>query len=398
MSKDQRVQYFVVGACWGLLLGFPLSTQAQMMPPISSASPRQTVSNGEMGDYPSTEKTPSSASANTPYPSTANTPRSSAAHPSPSGGNFAGLPYNDALSGLNPPASGGIDGKKPLYVPYGSPEAMTAAAAKSMGAEPSIENLLVGEEPWTWQLLPEGLLYRSYLAGNREPRLGTQWIHERQLGWQWDATLGGRVGVVRYGTTNESWPEGWQLDFEGAAFVRMNLEHDRDVDDADFRAGIPLTTRQGPWEFKFGYYHLSSHLGDEYMVRNRTLSRINYVRESLILGAALYLNRDIRLYSEAGWTFHEDGGAEPWEFQFGVDWSSTEPSGPLGAPFFAINCHLRQETDFSGNLTVQTGWQWRGRNGHLLRTGMQYFNGLSDQSQFYSKFEDQIGIGLWYDF
>ena len=27
-----------------------------------------------------------------------------------------------------------------------------------------------------------------------------------------------------------------------------------------------------------------------------------------------------------------------------------------------------------------------------------YFNGMSDQYQFFSQFEDQIGVGMWYDF
>ena len=67
-------------------------------------------------------------------------------------------------------------------------------------------------------------------------------------------------------------------------------------------------------------------------------------------------------------------------------------------PFFAINGHLRQVNDFGGNMTVQTGWQWRGCTGHSLRIGVQYFNGMSEEGQFYDKFEEQIGGGIWYDF
>jgi hypothetical protein len=276
--------------------------------------------------------------------------------------------------------------------------------ANALGISRSLEtNALVepnfnSEENWTWQTLPTGLMYKSYLAGGREPRLACQWVHERNEGWLWDCTVGGRVGVLRYGTDNDLWPQGWQLDVEGAAFPRLNMEHERDVDTVDFRAGMLLTTRQGPWEFKFGYYHLSSHLGDEYMIRNPDYRRINYVRESTVAGLAFYPHPSVRLYSEAGWAFYTDGGAKPWEFQFGVDFSPPEPTGCGGAPFFAINAHLRQENDFGGNLTVQTGWQWRGRSGHLLRIGLQYFNGLSDQYQFYDRFEEQIGMGLWYDF
>jgi hypothetical protein len=285
-----------------------------------------------------------------------------------------------------------------LQTPYGysSPNAMTSSQPLDVNAY--VERSLASDEPWTWQILPTGLMYKSYLAGGREPRFASQWVSLRDLGWRWDATLGGRVGLLRYGTDNDFWPQGWQLDLEGAAFPRLDLEHLRDLDTVDFRVGIPLTTRQGPWEFKFGYYHLSSHLGDEYMLRNEGCPRINYVRESLVSGLAVYLNPSMRVYSEVGYAFYVDGGAEPWEFQFGLDASPAEPTGWRGAPFFAINAHLRQENDFSGNLTVQTGWQWRGRTGHLCRIGMQYFNGMSDQYQFFDRFEEQLGVGLWYDY
>ena len=86
------------------------------------------------------------------------------------------------------------------------------------------------EEAWSWQYFPDSLLYQSYLAGNLEPRFASQWVHVRDFGWLWNATLGGRAGILRYGTVNSPWPEGVQLDIEGAAFVRMNLEENRDVD------------------------------------------------------------------------------------------------------------------------------------------------------------------------
>jgi hypothetical protein len=249
-------------------------------------------------------------------------------------------------------------------------------------------------------LVPTGLMYKSYLAGNREPRMAAHIVHERNWGWFWEATVGGRVGLIRYGTDNSLWPQGWQLDVEGAAFPRLDLEHEEDLIACDYRGGLLSTTRQGPIETKFGYYHLSSHLGDEFLIRFPSAldTRINYVRDSLIAGMGVYLNPSLRLYGEVGWTFHQDGGAEPWEFQFGADFSSPEPTGVSGAPFFAINAHLRQENDFGGNLCVQSGWQWRGREGHLARIGMQYFNGMSDQYQFYQTFEEQIGVGFWYDY
>ncbi|MBN2022183.1 MAG: DUF1207 domain-containing protein [Pirellulales bacterium] len=253
-------------------------------------------------------------------------------------------------------------------------------------------------ELWSWQVLPEGLMYRSYLAGGREPRFASQWVHERNREWFWDATLGGRVGMLRWGTLDPLWPEGWQIDIEGAAFPRLTLDEDRDLVSADFRFGIPITMRQGRFESKFGYYHLSSHLGDEYKITHPWLERTNFVRDALVLGVAVYPMADVRTYVEAAWAFSCDGGAKPWEFQFGLDYSPLAPSGFWGDPFFAVNGRLREEVDFGGNFTLQTGWQWRGTSGRLTRLGMHYFNGQSDQYQFYRRHEEQIGVGLWFDY
>jgi hypothetical protein len=263
--------------------------------------------------------------------------------------------------------------------------------------EPASSSVIAGDT-WRHQVLPDGLIYRSYLAGIKEPRFAGQWNHDINLGWIWDITLGGRVGILRYGTTSVDHPEGWQLDIEGAGMPRLDLENERDVVATDFRFGIPLTYGRGCYQMKFAYYHLSSHLGDEYMVRNNTLSRRNYARDVIVWGHSYYLTEDIRLYGEAGWAFAFDGGTEPWEFQFGIDYSPVKLTGHWGSPFVAINGHLREEFDFGGNLVVQTGWQWRGYSGHLFRIGMEYFQGMSDQWEFFDQYEDKLGFGIWYDY
>lgn len=255
------------------------------------------------------------------------------------------------------------------------------------------------DETWCHQILPDGLIYRSYLAGVKESRFAGRWLHDKDLGWMWDITLGGRVGILRYGTTSVDHPEGWQIDMEGAGMPRLDLEHEeRDLISADFRFGIPLTYGRGNYQMKLAFYHLSSHLGDEYMVRHSTLVRRNYSRDVLVWGHSYFLTPDIRLYGEAGWAYNYDGGTEPWEFQFGIDYSPAGPSGQRGAPFFAINGHLREEFDFGGNLAVETGWQWRGNSGHLFRLGMHYFQGMSDQWEFFDQYEEKLGFGVWYDF
>ena len=250
---------------------------------------------------------------------------------------------------------------------------------------------------WTPQFLPAGLIYRSYLAGVKESRMATVFDSDYKNGWMWDITLGARVGLFRFGSTNPIRPEGFQIDLEGSAQPRLALEQNEDLQAVDFRAGLPITYGIGRWATKFAVYHLSAHAGDEYMVANPGFQRINYVRDEFVLGQSYYITDDLRLYGEVGWAFNADI-AKPWEFQFGADYSPLAHS-KRGSPFAAINGYIRQEQNYSGNLVVQAGWQWRPWNdGKLLRAGVQYYNGKSNQFEFYDRFENKVGVGIWYDF
>jgi Protein of unknown function (DUF1207) len=254
-------------------------------------------------------------------------------------------------------------------------------------------------EAWDWQLLPTGIVYKGYLASQKESRFASTFnnIPERDDTF-WEPTLGARVGLLRFGDRNTVLPQGFQIDAEGSAQARLNLTDNVDVTSVDFRGGLPITYGYGAWRFKAGYYHLSSHLGDEFLLKNPNYPRLNFARDTLLFGTAYYLTDDLRIYGEVGWAFFTDV-SEPFEVQFGIDYAPAAPTGARGAPFFALNGHLREELDYSGNFTVQAGWAWRSaHNGSLLRIGGHYFNGASWQYSFFNHFEQQLGVGLWYDF
>jgi len=262
--------------------------------------------------------------------------------------------------------------------------------------------------PWHWQILPNNLIWTSYLAGPKEPRFATVWYDDAGLdpfnpgrpnGGMWDSTLGGRAAILRYGSDNELHPQGFELQIEGAAFVRLHMAEERDLRSSDYRFGIPLIYGVGRWQTKLAYYHLSAHLGDEAMVRYQTLDRINYVRDVIVWGNSYYPLDWMRIYGEVGWSFFNDGGSQPWELQFGTELVQARPTGPRGAPFLAVNGMLRQELAWGGNVCIQTGWAWRGdRSQRLFRVGFEYLNGADPQYEFVYDVQNRAGVGLWYDF
>ncbi len=259
----------------------------------------------------------------------------------------------------------------------------------------------VPSEGWTRQVLPVGLMYPSYLASRKDPRLQSIITYERDYGTLWDITLGGRAPILRYGTTDVVQPEGWEIELEGAALLRLDWERDRKLAATDYRAGVPIVYGTKRWQFKTGYYHVSSHLGDNYLL-DKFRTRKHYVRDSVIFGIAFKPVRDVRLYAELDYAFHYDHKtADPLELQFGFEYSpqfDANRSNWSARPFLASHGHLYQERDFGGYWTTQTGVQWRSPTNSILRLGAEFFMGGDDLYQFHTNYQRKIGGGIWYDF
>lgn len=255
------------------------------------------------------------------------------------------------------------------------------------------------DEYFEYQVLPKGLLYHSYLAGEKEPRFNAVWLSETGRGLVWETQLGGRVGI--FGCTNfdEVNPRAWQIDLEGGAQARVDPQQESDLEATDYRFGLLSTWRRGRNAYKVGYYHLSSHIGDEYLLANPGFTRLNYVRDSAIVGVIHYLTDDMQVYGEVAYAAGHEDGAEPLELQYGYQYTPLRAYGLKGAPYFGINGHTREDFNWITSINTVAGWQWRGEeSNHLFRVGLQYYTGPALQWQFVGRNETLCGAGLWFDY
>ncbi|WP_342190181.1 DUF1207 domain-containing protein [Stieleria varia] len=250
-----------------------------------------------------------------------------------------------------------------------------------------------------WEVLPDGLLWHSYLADPHEPRISMVITQNNNADFFWDATLGGRVGLLRYGTSGALDPKGWQWDLEGAVMTRLDLQHAEDVESMDYRFGTLITKSEGPWAMKFGYFHISSHVGDEFLVRNPTFTRINYVTESMILGASYKPVDAIRLYGEMANAFRASDGARRYQFQTGAEFTPAPNRPGKLMPFAAAHFNFRQAVDYDVSTSVQVGMGYLGpKSGRRLRFGLHYSDGPTSQYEFFTRRESIAGLGIWFDY
>ena len=257
------------------------------------------------------------------------------------------------------------------------------------------------EQHLCWQLLPNGLLYKTYIAGEKEARMQLVSFYDtRSKRKIWEAVLGGRAGLIRLSDPSVSNSDAFQLDLEGAVFARVLPEEvSAMLEGSDYRVGLYGTWKFDRLSYRAGYYHISSHVGDEYLIANPLFNRINYVRDSLLLGTAYDLNDVSRVYGEIGYALGIEGGAKPLEFQFGAEYAPLPTTQFTGAPFAAVNTHLREDFDFNGGVNVVAGWGWQGEHSkRRLRLGLNYYNGPSLQYEFFDRWENLVGGGIWLDY
>jgi hypothetical protein len=94
--------------------------------------------------------------------------------------------------------------------------------------------------------------------------------------------LGDNFGLVRWGASRPG--DGVQLDVIGSIFAQFDVgSPSNDLINADYIVGFPLTIRRRGFSARVRLYHQSSHLGDEFLLRDEEFQRENLSFESVEL-------------------------------------------------------------------------------------------------------------------
>ena len=257
--------------------------------------------------------------------------------------------------------------------------------------------------------LPNSLLWEPPFAIKREPRmqaLATS-LDSPQKSWTLDTSVGTTVGFWRFEPAGRD--AAYQVDVFGVVHSRMTPD---DLLVADYRFGVPLTARRGPWQFKLAYEHVSSHLQDD-LIRTQPATLLGeFVRDEVVLGVGRWFANRVRVYGQAAYAFDMDYPFDKfnpqqasdddfrWRFDVGFEWFCPEPTGWKGTPFVAVNLESRGDSDFDTGVTAQAGWLWRNPYQRLanIRLFVEYTNSQSPYGQFFRNKEDFYGVGLSCDY
>ena len=253
---------------------------------------------------------------------------------------------------------------------------------------------------WQTGLLPGGTLFRPLIADPRWPHFAAsyqRYLHDRQLTNVSAVSFGESFALFR-DRVGATW---WEVGIQAGVFAVFDLDAEsKDLVNADYLVGVPLTARYGDWSAMFRLFHQSSHLGDEFLLRTKT-ERVNLSYESVDLKVSYEFGDVLRVYGGGGYLFdQEPARLHPWSIQYGAELISPWPGRDARwRPIAAADLQHREENDWSLDFSVRAGIQLDGvlasRNLQIL---IEYFRGRSPNGQFYKEKIDYIGLGAHFHF
>jgi len=271
----------------------------------------------------------------------------------------------------------------------------------------TIEPCCAGGGIW----LPEDpILFRPFMADPREVDLS--------VGWRFnDNALTKNVIDVSYGDTLAiyRWCNVWpwngdlQIELEGALWAVFDPTYDSSpLINADYYVGFPITYAIDRWQFRLRGFHISSHIGDEFLLNHPGFDRRNPSAEYLDFFISHDLTEEIRLYGGLGYIVAQDKS-----FKFKRFYSAVGAELRLlslgfldckdaiyGCPIFAM--HFRQNGDFKrhADATYILGYEFGKLVGlyRKLRFFVEYHDGYCPEGQFWKVPDNYLSFRASYGF
>lgn len=249
------------------------------------------------------------------------------------------------------------------------------------------------------KFLPRGLLVEPFHADLRWPHFGAGY---RQLssGQEFASAFGESFAFYRNAAPFHGQ---WELGMQAGVFSVFDIDRSSiDLINADYNVGLLASYRADELSGFIRIHHQSSHLGDEFILNNPQVNRINLSFEEIDLKVSYDLTTWLRIYGGVGTIIRkEPSNLGQNTSQAGIEFKS---------PWFFWGGKVRPVAyaDFQANArsnwkvgqSIMGGLQFENARigDRKLQVLAEYFSGPSPNGQLYTQTVEWIGMGvhLWF--
>lgn len=198
------------------------------------------------------------------------------------------------------------------------------------------------------------------------------------------ATLGAILGFRIHESDNGRFELTGALYGNGASRFDLQGKQNQFIE-ITYRAGFHLRARLDAVAARLELYHVSSHLGDEYLLATG-IEPVSSSREGieLLLQASPFAG--LAVYGGPGWVFRSTLPYRSPSVRAGFDWEPTREGGVR--PYLGIDAHAWSELDWDPTVAAEGG----AAIGRHVRLGVMLGFGPSRADQFFRAHETLFGL------
>jgi hypothetical protein len=226
-------------------------------------------------------------------------------------------------------------------------------------------------------------------------------------------SLGDDFGFYRW---LDVWDHGdLQISIEAGIWSVFNMDPPKpnlaggtaELVNTDFYVGIPLSYALNKWSFKWRVYHISSHLGDEFLVDHPGFERVNPSFEATDLFISYQVFDSWRLYGAPGVILHSDNSFKmnpPLYFEYGTEYrfGGVKFHSQRLYGTFLLAAHFRSYAYLNWGFdgTFLAGYEFSKLQGigRKFRLFVEYHNGFSLEGQFMKEHTQYVEYMFMYGF
>jgi len=213
-------------------------------------------------------------------------------------------------------------------------------------------------------------------------------------------TIGGTTSIY---SSEKSVDNKWEIGGDLAVFsqfewVKLNQKWQRNLLNADYKGSFFLVKQKNGSTFRFRLFHISSHLGDDYIIRNSIKhyypNPVNYEQFDFTFyrNFGAYSN----FYGAVGSVIRPKSIRKPLSFQLGYMFNKLPQKKHLGLTG-GIDCKIFQQNNYTPNwkMAFGVGWFFKSRQ-QPVRLVFEYYNGHLPYSLYEYNKTQWLGLGLYF--
>lgn len=214
-----------------------------------------------------------------------------------------------------------------------------------------------------------------------------------------DISLGDDFPIYRW--LDVMWGGDLQIGIEAGIWAVFNFNPHPDIAggtelvNTDYYGGIPITYARNKWSFRLRGFHISSHLGDEFLINHPGFHRVNPSNEVVDFFVSYQAKDAIRLYAGPAVIVHSDPTFrwKPFYIEYGTEvrflGTKFVKQRLYGTLYLTLHFRNMQELNWNFDGTYRGGYEFSKLQGigRKFRFYIEYHHGYSYEGQF-SKMRD----------